>query len=89
MLLSYICIRSHKALILTTKTTNMNKIIKMVLLVIGVVLVGYGVYTLIAPEASVSIGPLSMEAQDNTNSYITLAIGVVAIIGGAFASNKA
>tara|TARA_R110001632_G_scaffold110795_1_gene221431 strand:- start:4424 stop:4627 length:204 start_codon:yes stop_codon:yes gene_type:complete len=67
----------------------MNKTIKMVLLVIGVVLVGYGVYTLIAPEASVSIGPLNMEAQDNTNSYITLAIGVVAIIAGAFAGNKA
>lgn len=67
----------------------MNKTIKMVLLVIGVVLVGYGVYTLIAPEASVSIGPLSMEAQDNTNSYITLAIGVVAIVAGAFAGKKA
>lgn len=61
----------------------------MILLVIGAVLVGYGVYTLIAPEASVSIGPLSMEAQDNTNSYITLTIGVVAIIAGAFASKKA
>ncbi len=57
----------------------MNKNVKMILLVVGVVLVGYGIYTLVAPEAAVSIGGLSVEAQDNTNSYITIALGLVAI----------
>ena len=48
----------------------MNKSVKMILLVVGIGLLVYGIYTLIAPEASVSLGGLSMEAQDNTNSYI-------------------
>ena len=64
----------------------MNKSIKMILLVVGIVLIAYGVYTMIAPEASVSIGGIGVEAQDNTNSYITIALGIVAaaisLLGG-------
>lgn len=58
----------------------MNKSVKMILLVVGVVLVIYGIYTLIAPEASVGIGDLSIEAQDNNNSYITIGLGLVAVV---------
>lgn len=58
----------------------MTKNVKMILIIIGVVLVGYGIYTLVAPEAAVSIGDFSVEAQDNTNSYITIALGLVAIV---------
>tara|TARA_R110000868_G_scaffold160472_4_gene390121 strand:+ start:43 stop:246 length:204 start_codon:yes stop_codon:yes gene_type:complete len=57
----------------------MNKSVKMILLVVGIGLLVYGIYTLIAPEASVSLGGLSMEAQDNTNSYITIALGLGAL----------
>lgn len=56
----------------------MNKTVKMVLLIVGVVLIAYGIYTLIAPEASVSIGGMSVEAQDNTDAYITIGLGIVA-----------
>jgi len=58
----------------------MTKSVKKILLVVGFVLLGYGIYTLIAPEASVSIGDLSLEAQDNTNSYITIALGLAALV---------
>ena len=58
----------------------MNKNVKMILIIVGVVLVGYGIYTLVAPEAAVSIGDFSVEAQDNTDSYITIALGLVAIV---------
>ena len=58
----------------------MNKTIKMVLMVAGIALLIYGIYTMIAPEAAISVGPLNMEAQDNTNSYITIGLGVVALI---------
>ena len=58
----------------------MNKPVKTVLLVVGVILLGYGIYTLIAPEASVGIGDLKVEAQDNTNSYITIALGLAAVV---------
>ncbi|QNM85076.1 hypothetical protein H9W90_12865 [Polaribacter pectinis] len=58
----------------------MNKSIKTVLLVAGIILLGYGIYTMIQPEAQVSIGDLDLvKAQDNTNSYITIALGIVAI----------
>ena len=58
----------------------MNKTIKTVLLVVGVILVGYGIYTMIQPEAQVSIGDVDLlTTQDNTSSYITIALGIIAI----------
>lgn len=57
----------------------MNNTIKKILLIVGIILVGYGIYTLIAPEASVGIGDLSIEAQDNDNSYVTIALGLASI----------
>lgn len=67
----------------------MNSSIKKILLVVGIILLGYGIYTLIAPEASVSVGPLNVEAQDNTNSYITIALGLVALVGSFLGGKKA
>ena len=67
----------------------MNKTIKKILTVVGIVLVGYGIYTLIAPEASVRVGGLSMEAQDNTDSYITIAFGLVALVIGYLGGKNA
>ena len=61
----------------------MNKSIKLVLLIAGIVLIAYGVYTMIQPEAQVSIGDVDLvKAQDNTNSYITIALGIVAVALG-------
>ncbi|MDX6745488.1 hypothetical protein SHK09_01690 [Polaribacter sp. PL03] len=58
----------------------MNKSIKTILLVAGVILLGYGIYTMIQPEAQVSIGDLDLiTTQDNTNSYITIALGIAAV----------
>lgn len=67
----------------------MNKTVKMILMVVGVVLVGYGIYTMIAPEAAVSIGPLDVEAQDNKNSYITIGLGIAALAIGFLGGKKA
>lgn len=67
----------------------MNKTVKMILLIVGIVLIGYGIYTLIAPEASVSVGGLSVEAQDNKESYITIALGIVAAGLSLLAGKKA
>ncbi|WP_242131664.1 hypothetical protein [Aestuariivivens marinum] len=66
----------------------MNKSVKTILLVAGLGLLVYGIYTLIAPEASVSIGDFSVEAQDNTDAYITIALGLVAIVLSLFAGKK-
>ena len=66
----------------------MNKTIKTVLLVAGVVLLIYGFYTLIQPEASVSVGDFSVSAQDNTNAYITIGLGLAAIAISLFAGKR-
>jgi hypothetical protein len=59
----------------------MNKTIKTVLLIVGIALTAYGIYTMIIPETEISIGELNlMKVQDNTNSYITIALGIVAIV---------
>ncbi|HEX9825231.1 MAG TPA: hypothetical protein VGA80_01435 [Flavobacteriaceae bacterium] len=58
----------------------MNKTIKFILLAVGVGLLAYGVYTLFAPEASLSIGSLDITTQDNTNSYITIGLGLASIL---------
>jgi len=58
----------------------MNKTIKMILLIVGIILIGYGIYTMIAPEASVELGGLSVEAQDNNDSYITIVLGIAAVV---------
>ncbi len=58
----------------------MNKTVKMILLIVGIILIGYGIYTMIAPEASVSVGGMSVEAQDNNDSYITIGLGLVAVV---------
>lgn len=58
----------------------MNKTIKTILLIVGVVLLAYGFYTLVIPETQVSIGDVDLfEAQDNTNAYITIGFGLLAI----------
>ncbi|MFH4965090.1 hypothetical protein V8G69_08805 [Gaetbulibacter sp. M235] len=66
----------------------MNKTVTVILLVVGVVLLGYGIYTLIAPETSFSLGDLSIETQDNTNAYITIALGLVAVALGYIGGKK-
>lgn len=65
----------------------MNKTIKTVLLVAGILLLVYGVYTMFAPEASLSIGSLEVKTQDNTNSYITIGLGLAALFI-SFMGNK-
>lgn len=59
----------------------MNKSIKIILIIIGVSSLLYGIYTLVTPEASLSIGDLNMvEVQDNTNAYIAIGLGLVALL---------
>lgn len=65
----------------------MNKSVKTILLVVGVILLGYGIYTLIMPEASLDLGILKVEEQDNTNAYVTIALGIIAL-GVSFMGGK-
>ena len=66
----------------------MNKSIKMFLLAVGAILLIYGIYILIAPETSVGIGNFKVETQDNTNSYITIALGLAAVVFSLIGGKK-
>lgn len=58
----------------------MNKTIKSVLLIVGIIILAYGIYTMVVPETQVSIGDVDLiESQDNTNSFIAIALGIVAV----------
>ncbi len=52
---------------------------KSILKFLELALLGYGIYTQVAPEASVRIGGMSVEAQDNTDSYMTIGLGILAL----------
>lgn len=59
----------------------MNKNIKTILLVAGIILLAYGFYTMVVPETKVAVGDVSLvEAQDNTNAYIAIALGILAVV---------
>ncbi len=66
----------------------MTKTIKKVLLGVGVLLLVYGIYMVIAPETSVGIGDISIETQDNTNAYLIIAAGIIALIIGLLGKTK-
>jgi len=61
----------------------MNNVLKFVLLIIGIGLIGYGVYDLITPEFAIDAGPLQVEAHgDNTQSYAMIVFGILSLVGG-------
>tara|TARA_R110002167_G_scaffold69375_3_gene195469 strand:+ start:17905 stop:18102 length:198 start_codon:yes stop_codon:yes gene_type:complete len=61
----------------------------MILVVAGTVLLGYGLYTFVAPEAVVSIGSLDViKTQDNNNSFIAIGLGLVLLFIGLLGTNS-
>ncbi|NKI27987.1 hypothetical protein HCG49_15605 [Arenibacter sp. 6A1] len=65
----------------------MNKSIKIILVVAGTVLLGYGIYTFIVPETVVSIGSLDLiKAQNDNKAYIAIGLGLVILLLGLFKS---
>lgn len=64
-------------------TNLLKNVLRIVLLIVGVLLIGYGLYTLFTPEVIMQAGPLKVEAQgDKTQSYAMIGLGILAFIGG-------
>jgi TRAP-type C4-dicarboxylate transport system permease small subunit len=66
----------------------MNTTIKTILIVAGLALLIYGGYELVTPEASVDLGIAEFESQNNTNAYISIGIGIVALIASFVVKKK-
>jgi uncharacterized membrane-anchored protein YitT (DUF2179 family) len=58
----------------------MNKSIKIILIIVGVGLLGYGIYTLVVPETLLSVGSLDIKVKDTSNSYITIGLGLAVLL---------
>jgi len=68
---------------------NMNKSVKIILMLAGACLLVYGIYTLVEPETVFSIGSLDVKAKDNNNdSYIAIGLGLVALLISFFGGRK-
>ena len=66
----------------------MNKTIKIILIVTGLALLIYGGYELVTPEASIDIGVAEFETQNNNNAYISIGIGLVALVASFIVNKK-
>jgi len=66
----------------------MRKMIPQILQIVGLILVVYGIYQVVSPEASVDLGIVEATAQDNTDAYTTVGIGILAVVLGFFMGKK-
>lgn len=66
----------------------MHKAIQVILLMVGVFLIGYGLYSMITPEASADLGIVEAEIQDNNNAYVNIGFGLAAIVLSLLASRR-
>ncbi|HET8803490.1 MAG TPA: hypothetical protein VFM72_02845 [Aequorivita sp.] len=66
------------------------KILKIVLLIVGVVLIVFGLYNAFVPQEVLDIGPLEVNAKEGlTNQTLgMIGIGVLALIAGALLKNR-
>lgn len=69
----------------------MNATLKIILLVVGLALIGFGLYTFLTPETVFEAGPISVKAKNNNidiQSIVIIGIGVLALIGATFSKKK-
>lgn len=66
------------------------KILKIVLLIVGVVLIVFGLYNAFVPKQILDIGPLEVNAKEGlTNQTLgMIGIGVLALIAGSLLKNR-
>lgn len=66
------------------------KILKVVLLLVGVILIIFGLYSAFVPQTVFSLGPIEANAKEGLNNQNLgmIGIGVLALIGGALLKNR-
>jgi len=73
------------------KTKFMQNSLKIILLVVGLALIGFGLYTIFTPDTVFEAGPISLKAKNNTidtQSIVIIGLGVIALIGAVFSKKK-
>lgn len=66
------------------------KILRIVLLLAGVALIGYGIYNIFMPQEVVEIGSIEIvEIEDSSNqTFGMIGIGILALIAGFLIQNR-
>jgi|TARA_R100000479_G_scaffold85403_1_gene41581 Na+-transporting methylmalonyl-CoA/oxaloacetate decarboxylase beta subunit len=66
------------------------KILKVILIVVGIVLIAVGLYNAFVPQELVDVGPLEVSAKKGLNNQTLgmIGLGVLALIAGTFIKQR-
>ncbi len=66
------------------------RILKLVLIVVGLILISAGLYNAFVPQEILSIGPLEVTSKEGLDNQTLgmIGLGVLAILGAVFAKNR-
>ena len=66
------------------------KILKTVLVVVGVVLIGFGLYTVFVPQEVLDVGPITVTSKEGLSNQTLgmIGLGVLALVAGAFMQKR-
>jgi len=66
------------------------KILKIILMLVGIVLIIAGLYQAFVPQEVLDIGPLQVNAKEglSNQTLAMIGLGVLALIAGAFLKNR-
>jgi uncharacterized membrane protein len=66
------------------------KILKIVLVIVGVLLIIVGLYHALVPQQVVDIGPIKVSAKEGINNQILamIGLGVLSLVAGAFIKDR-
>lgn len=66
------------------------KILKLVLIIVGIILIVFGLYSAFVPQEVLSIGPLEVSSKEGLSNQTLgmIGLGVLALLAAAFAKNR-
>lgn len=66
------------------------KVLKLILIFVGVFLIAFGLYNAFVPQEVVDIGPLEVSAKEglNNQTLAMIGLGVLALLAGAFIKKR-
>jgi hypothetical protein len=66
------------------------RILKMILVIVGVALIGFGLYNAFVPQEILDIGPLEVSSKEGLNNQTLgmIGLGVLALLAALFAKNR-
>ncbi|PVW13393.1 hypothetical protein [Marixanthomonas spongiae] len=65
-------------------------VLKLILIVVGILLIAFGLYNAFVPQEVVDIGPLEVSAKEglSNQTLAMIGLGVLALLAGAFIKKR-